>query len=601
LRNIWVALPLLCVCTRVMQQRSSPPLVEAFLVVEQPRQRLSHWTATLAPLDDPRVPPVAAVTAYYDPTSDQALIGLRYDEAALGAARLAFVVEIALLAELGMIQPAELSEGERRRFLGERLSRCTLAVPDQRGVVVALTELVRRIRELKAQRASVVAALPRKPTSPIAARASLAPSRAPTGGDEPVLLVHPKSTRDDLEHDDLQPYVAPAPREPTRKETVEIDPIELQQMLVQTARPAAGARSAMGVTSTALAAESATPNLRSRARSPSQSGTDRYLPTATSPMPPGIIYARYLRSGRWVPIRIGALSLKGAALMSGALPRLHDHVDVALSFGEHRALVRGSVSKVSSELEAAMTGAATFSVQFELDDVSRRQLTSLLTAARAANVTIKPPPARLARRYPVEWPICLGTSRGAVRAEALDVSRDGMFVRPQSALSLDANLTFSAVLDDGGAPIAGRGKTVRYITEAEARLCGLAPGWGLQIVDMGDDDRTRWNAFLARVERRAEKRILIGASPARLAELQAGLAAAGYAVTGGTDAGALVQLASAESRPVDAAMIDSGWLTPGTPAAWVESLFSARDVPCITVHGDGRRARAIIDKLLAVV
>ena len=90
--------------------------------------------------------------------------------------------------------------------------------------------------------------------------------------------------------------------------------------------------------------------------------------------------------------------------------------------------------------------------------------------------------------------------------------------------------------------------------------------------------------------------------PARLSELQAGLASAGYAVTGGTDAGALVQLASAESRPVDAAMIDGGWLTPGTPAQWVESLFSARNVPCVTIHGaDGRRARATVDKLLSVV
>jgi hypothetical protein len=39
-----------------------------------------------------------------------------------------------------------------------------------------------------------------------------------------------------------------------------------------------------------------------------------------------------------------------------------------------------------------------FSVNFELDDGSRRQLTALLTAARAANVTIKPAPPRGTRR-----------------------------------------------------------------------------------------------------------------------------------------------------------------------------------------------------------
>ena len=330
--------------------------------------------------------------------------------------------------------------------------------------------------------------------------------------------------------------------------------------------------------------------------------TEQYLPTASGPQLPGIIYARYLRSGRWVPVRIGALSLKGAALMAGALPRMQDNVDVALSFGDFRALVRGPVNKVSSVQEAQMSGAATFSVAFDLDDASRRQLTTLLTAARDAKVVIKPPPARANRRFPVDWPVCLGSNRGAMRANALDVSREGMFVRPQNPLTLDADMMFSAVLDDGASPISGRAKVVRHISDADARTCGLIAGWGLNIVEMSDDDRQRWNSFLTRVEKRSEKRILIGASPARLAELQAGLAAAGYAVTGGTDAGALVQLASAESRPVDAAMIDGGWLTAGTPAQWVESLFSARNVPCVTIHGaDGRRARATVDKLLSVM
>ena len=137
---------------------------------------------------------------------------------------------------------------------------------------------------------------------------------------------------------------------------------------------------------------------------------------------PRTISARYLRSGRWVPLRIGSLSLKGAALMAVALPRVNDRVDVALAYAQHRALVRGAVQKVSTMREAETSGATMFSVSFELDDGSRRQLTALLTAARAANVTIKPAPPRGTRRYPVEWPVCLGTSRGAVRAEAFDVS-----------------------------------------------------------------------------------------------------------------------------------------------------------------------------------
>ena len=557
-----------------MQPRTYSPLIEAFLIVEQPRQRLSHWLTTLAPLDSEEAPPLATITAYWDPATDHALIGLKYDEVALGPKRLEFVVELALLAEIGMIQPSELAEGERRRFLAERLARCSLQVSGHRTLTATLTELARRIRE---QRKPLVA--PRGNT------------------DEPVLLVKAKGTRDNLDRNEVMRATAIEPLEKPleralRAETVEVPPSELQKIV----------KAAMTTTPAGPLATIAPGDSGSIPRQTLRNSSPAKQAVAHGPMPPGIIYARYLRSGRWVPVRIGALSLKGAALMAGALPRLQDHVDVALSFGDHRALVRGPVSKVSTMQEAQMSGAATFSVTFDLDDASRRQLTSLLTAARAANVVIKPPPPRQNRRFPVEWPICLGSSRGAMRANALDISCGGMFVRPQNALKLDDSMMFSVVLDDGSAPVSGRATVVRHITDAEARACGLIAGWGLRISDMGDDDRERWSGFLARVEKRSEKRILVGASPSRLAELQAGLAAAGYAVTGGTDAGALVQLASAESRPVDAALIDGGWLTPGTPVQWVESLFAARNVPCVTVHdADGRRARATVDKLLSVL
>ena len=565
-----------------MQSRQLQPLIEAFLVIDQPRQRLSHWTQALGPLDDHRAPPLATLTAYYDPAPDQALIGLRYDPRSLGSDRLAFVIEIALLAEIGMIQPAELTEGDRRRFLVERLARCTILVAGQRTVADTLTELVRRVREHKTSGT-------RPP--PIPAARGL-----PTRGDteDPHLLVRAKGTRDDVS----SPSLAKATREHLRTQNDLATAIEppvvraTSSNVIPRHRVSSSGAMAMG------AATGTVPPAPQRGRSPSQLGTEPYLPSPSTPH--GIIYARYLRSGRWIPIRIGALSLKGAALMAGALPRLNDNVDIALAFGTHRALVRGSVGKVSTERETQLTGAATFSVGFQLDDVSKRQLTSLLTAARAANVMITPPPPRNARRYPVEWPVCLGTPRGAVRGDALDVSRDGMFVRPQHALSLEAAVSFSSVLDDDRAPVSGRAQVVRHITDAEARACGLASGYGVQITAMSEADRARWLAFLARIEYRAEKRVLIGAAPARLAELQASLAAAGYAVTGGTDPGALVQLASSGLRPVDAALIDAKWLTAGMSEAWVESLFASRRVPCVTLHGDVRQARAAIDKMLAV-
>lgn len=596
-----------------MQQRENHELVEAFLVIDQPRQRLSHWGQALGPLDDKRAPTIVNVSAYYDPDGDQALIALRYDEYSLGRDGLAFVVEIALLAEIGMIQPAELSEGDRRRFLNERLVKCTVHVGDQRSVVGVLTELVRRVRELKAApKQTVIGSLPiRPPQLPSARGLPTKPS-----GDEPLLL-KAKGTRDDLTpaargtRDKLLTppgiQLAPSPAlEPLRQ-----PPRMSPHVVARSNRPPPQqeqTKTISPVDAYRKATESMPPPIRAREvraervpeRGVENVSTDVFMPSAAGPTPPGIIYARYLRSGRWVPIRIGALSLKGAALMAGALPRINDHVDIALSFGATRALVRGNVGKVSSRQETQMTGTATFSVNFQLDDASRRQLTALLTAARAANITIKPPPPRATRRYPVEWPVCLGTNRGAVRADALDISRDGMFVKPVHALTLDTVLNYSSVLDDGEAPVSGRAQVVRHITEAEARACGLAAGFGLHILEMGDADRQRWLAFLGRIERRAERRVLIGASPTRLAELQTVLASIGYAVTGGTDPGALVQLASTEARPVDAVLIDAQWLTPQMSAEWVESLFAARNVPCVTLHGDAKRARAAIDKLLSV-
>jgi hypothetical protein len=534
--------------------------IEVFLLIEQPRQRLGHWSQALASLDSPSAPPLAAIHAYYDATCDQALVELSYDPIALGEQKLAFVIEVALLAEVGMVQPNELSEGERVRFLGDRLARCKLSVTYQRSVVGALVELVRSIKD----------------------------QRRPAAAQPPPIPKLAKGTRDDLEQQArfvTSRHVIPRAN---RIETVEMEPLQAIRLLTQTQH-------------TREEHEAPTAPLEP-VNPPTFDGVGAtpYMP-ASMVVDTGMIHARYLRSGRWVPIRVGALSLKGAALLTGALPRMDDHVDIALSFGQQRALVRGIVSKVSTVREAVATGAATFSVDFELDLASRRQLTGLLTAARDAKVVIKPAPARATRRFPVEWPVTLGTMRGPVKAEALDVSQGGLFVRPTHPLQRDATINASIVLDDGGAPVAARTKVIRHIGDALSKQCGIPAGFGLGIVDMSEADRMRWMAFLARVERRAEKRVLVGASPQRLAELQTGLASCGYSVLGGSDPGALVQLARADDRPADAALLDAGWLSNAASSSWVESLFSARNVPFVTLQGDARRARQAIDRLLEVV
>src|SRR5262249_49543633 len=143
----------LCARAMQLQDESSSKLIEAFLLIEQPRQRIGHWTQALAALDSAMAPPLAALHAYYDPIADQALLTLRYAAETIGETKLGFVIEVALLAEVGMVQPAELSDGERARFLGERLSRCTLHLNYARSVVGALSELVRRLKDHRAPRA----------------------------------------------------------------------------------------------------------------------------------------------------------------------------------------------------------------------------------------------------------------------------------------------------------------------------------------------------------------------------------------------------------------------------------------------------------------
>jgi hypothetical protein len=110
--------------------------------------------------------------------------------------------------------------------------------------------------------------------------------------------------------------------------------------------------------------------------------------------------------------------------------------------------------------------------------------------------------------------------------------------------------------------------------------------------------RTGWSAADTRISS-------IGmATPApapRLAKLQTTLAGSGYAVIGVADPGALAQLATADIRPVDAALIDAGWLHRAATGSLVEDLFRSRNVPYVAAHGDMRAARSAIDMLLEVI
>jgi hypothetical protein len=154
-------------------------------------------------------------------------------------------------------------------------------------------------------------------------------------------------------------------------------------------------------------------------------------------------------------------------------------------------------------------------------------------------------------------------------------------------------------IDVGDPPIEVRARVARSVTPNDALARGLSPGFGLEIIDMSDGDRVRWQRFLSRVERRSVRSVLVGAAPTRLEALSRALADAGYAVASSADPGTLIRMADTGQVP-DVAVIDDSLLELGVSATWLEQQFTARGVPCITIHGEPLRARMVVDRLLAV-
>lgn len=324
-------------------------------------------------------------------------------------------------------------------------------------------------------------------------------------------------------------------------------------------------------------------------------------PIAPAPSPATAtptVQVRFLRGGSWSPARLRSLSARGAYLVTGAPPRLADEVHVALELGELSVIVRGSVYHVTTARDAAETGSSGFAVRFPAEPGPvRERLVELLQEARQRGVVIRPPPSRHAVRFPVRWPVELRGHDGTY-GDVLDVSLGGMFISPQTPLR-EHMVTAVVPIDVGDPPIELRARVARAVTSADASARGLTAGYGLEIVDMSEGDRVRWGRFLTRVERRSGKSVLVGAAPRRLEQIGRALADAGYAVTSSADPGALVRLADGPTLP-DVAVIDESLLDQGVSGAWLEQMFTQRQVPCITIRGEAMRARMVVDRLLAV-
>ncbi|MBK9035702.1 MAG: PilZ domain-containing protein [Myxococcales bacterium] len=536
-----------------------------FLVVDSARGQA--LTRAWERFDDPAV---AEVDLYFRAASDVALVGVGLRS---GSDRGRWIGRV-VASGVAVIDPARMSEGDRRAFYGSYLASYEQVATGCAGIAAAMTALRWRSQTPKAGA---------RGTGPAAAvtEATLAPPPAgevARGTPPPPLPPTPPVGRGD----------------PTRATALGLGAIREPGHEVEVpAMPSlADVRKALPVARSHERARAPTVNLRAPDALPAPprpaSEADRTNTVAV----------RFLRGGQWSPARLRALSAKGAYLVTGAPPRLSDEVYVALDLDERSALVRGTVYHVTSARDASATGSSGFAVRFAPEPcAARTRLLELLQDARARGVVIKPPPPRASMRFPVRWAVAL---RGAhpSHVDALDVSAGGLFVAAPS-LPIDATLGVTVPVDVGDPPIDLVAKVTRVVTTGAAEARGLAPGAGLLITEMSEGDRVRWTRFLARVERRTTRTVVVGASLPRLEAITRVLADAGYAVAACSDPGSLLRAAERGSLP-DAAVIDDSLLAQGVAAGWLEQMFSAHQVPCITLRGEVSRARLVVDRLLAV-
>jgi len=600
------------------------PTYEVFLVLPHARAGLPAMTRALEPLAQGPIPSPLGADVYYRKATDIALLAIRFDERQVTLDDLTWLAELAEGAGVPLLDPTRLKERDRRRFYDSYLRGYELVLEDLPAPIPALAALghdldlpdmpvpaPQRRREADTEvpiftgptgfpvppttppplpRAVTEPPLPPRvkgrrlgsPAAHVVARLPRLPStRAATGGTNNR---RPSANRLLTER---EPQTPPPARDSPPPE----------------ASPADGAK-ALGKQRARTRRETtpATPIAKKPVRDGSRkvaNGSGPH-PVVEEPAPPPEIDVRYLRGSEWVPARLRSLSLRGAYLVTGALPRAGDTVHIALGFRGAGAMISGNVYHVTTVEDAAGTGSSGFAIRFPQEpSTQREQLVALLRRARAAGVTIKPPPARVAVRFPVHWPVRLGTRFGGITAEAQDVSTGGMFLVVERELP-DGDLRFQLPLDNDDAAISGRARTVRRVTDQMAMARGLSKGYGLLIVELSDLDERRWTCFLERVRRRSERRVVIGARGPRFDALMQSLTSAGYVVSGAGDAAEVLRLAAADSRPPDGALIDSSLLAHHERRR-LESALAERGVRVISsAREEPARARAVIDRMLGI-
>jgi hypothetical protein len=619
-----------------------PPIYEVFLVLHPVSSRLGELAHALEPLIAGEAP-FTDLDVYHRAGSDTALIALHFDERRMSSPDVRRLEDSARGSGVTLVDPARMSADERRAFFDVRLPQFELiarGLSRARDTMIVLADRMGipqaratppdgmprlgppppprpRAGSPRPSQPRMVVTVPPLPDLPRRARGTasptntsgphpaLPPPRPPTLPPPPAeipsargkqprgvavgervsqsLVEQAKQARRAAETLLRQPYVPQSAMTPTDISGPDTSPVEASQT---DAVPTLGLH---GLETARL-----------QPRPPSDPGSPEAFAVIEDILPPHLD-VRFLRGSEWVPVRARALSARGAYIVTGAPARLGDTVHISVGCAGRTALVRGTVYHVTTADDAVATGASGFAVRFpEYACPARTHLVQVLLAARNAGVTLRPPPNRTAVRFPVRWPVQVHTNDSAFRAEALDISSGGLFLSTSRPLDVGVELRFSLPLDLADVPLEGTGRVSRVLGSDEAELRGMHAGVGVRITDMTSTNRSAWDAFLARVRRRTEKRVLIGAAPGRVEELAASLLAAGYTVTSGSDLGLLMRVAELDPCPPDIAIIDADFDQAAAPSGWIEQVFASRQVQCVTIRGDVRRARSMVDRLLHV-
>lgn len=556
-----------------------PPLCELFVVLEPFRVGFTDFVRALEPLDEAAAegPFLQSADVYYRADTDVALLAIRFDERSTTPQKLRWLGSVASRADLPVLDPARLGPSDRQAFYEEYLPSYRIKVEGTAdGPRDALEELARLLA---------------LPDAPISRPARRAPVGSTTGSERPPERPRPA-----------------AGSQPDGR--YQEGPHERVQVAASAMRYAEAARAAAGkgrdsqrrVTMPSSPRALANPGAVQPVQPPPGFEPVRIRPPSDPALIAPAVNVRFLRGDSWVPARLRALSLRGAKLAAAAPPRLGDRVQLVFGFDALGAVVGCEVNRVITAADAGTTHEPIgFEVSFgQLAGETRQQLVLILRRAMEAGISIKPPPARAAVRFPVHWPTRIITSWGELSAAALDMSASGLFLAPSAPIG-STELTFQMPLDHAAPPLSGRAAIAREVSDEMASERGLSRGYGVRILDFSNDDRLRYDAFLDRVRSRTEKRLIVGARGVRSQDLSRGLSAAGYTVRASGDMRALVDRLESEPHPPDAALIHAPLFDRDPDAQTLRRALHARQVPCITVGEESaQRARTVVDHLLGI-